>query len=100
MQLLFAELHCHADTVGEVEHALTGLAAAAREEAGNQVYAVHRFNEDPTRLLVYELYRNTQARDAHLARTEVQALLAQFDRLLAAPPRVLFCDTVAYTKAD
>ncbi|WP_341678105.1 antibiotic biosynthesis monooxygenase [Niveibacterium sp. SC-1] len=100
MQLLFAELQCRPETASELEHALIALAAAAREEAGNLVYAVHRPAEEPARFLVYELYRDAPARDAHLARAQVQALLGQFDRLLAAPPRVLFCDTVAYGAAD
>ncbi|HXU94785.1 MAG TPA: putative quinol monooxygenase [Gallionella sp.] len=94
MFLLFAELSARPEACGEVERILSGLLAVARSEPGNVSYAIHRQIESPQDFMVYELYRDREACDAHLAATPVQQALKQFESLLVRPPRVVFCETV------
>jgi quinol monooxygenase YgiN len=60
-------------------------------------YAVHRQQADADALVLYELYRDRAAWEAHMALPAVQAVLQQFDTLLAQPPRLVFCDPLAWS---
>jgi len=93
--LLLAELNAHPAAANELGSILCELASAAHREPGNLVYAVHRALETPGNFVVYELYKDRSACDAHLASTPVQQALAKFDVLLTVPPRIMFCDTIA-----
>lgn len=95
MLLLLAELTATPSTFSEVASALEGLARLASAEPGCLAYTLHRRQDEPCSLVLYELYADRAACDAHLASEPVQALLARFDALLAAPPRISFCDTMA-----
>lgn len=95
MFLLLAELNARPEAAQEVEGMLQGLTEVARGEPGNLVYAVHRQQDNRAAFVLYELYRDRAACDAHLASEPVQRVLQRFDTLLAAPPRIVFCDTVA-----
>ena len=89
MVLLLAELTAKANCAATVEEILRGLARAAGTEAGNVHYAVHRHTEKPEVFVVYELYRDEAACQAHLSLPHVQAALQQFEALLAAPPHIV-----------
>jgi quinol monooxygenase YgiN len=95
MFLLLAELAAKPAAANDVESILKNLADVARSESGNLVYAVHRQCEDPQRFVLYELYKDRAACDAHLASAPVQQALQRFEHLLDAPPRIVYCDTVA-----
>lgn len=95
MLLLLAELSATPSTRAQVAAALEGLAGQARAEAGCIAYTLHQRQDDPCAFVLYELYADRAACDAHLASPAVQSVLARFDTLLAAPPRISFCDTVA-----
>ncbi|KIF83231.1 putative quinol monooxygenase [Noviherbaspirillum autotrophicum] len=95
MFLLLAELNAAPSATREVENILKGLVEVARSESGNLAYAVHRQQESATAFVLYELYRDRAACNEHLASTPVQQALKRFEHLLAAPPRIVFCDTVA-----
>lgn len=95
MFLLLAELSAAPATADEVERILKGLVAVAHAEPGNIVYAVHRASDSRERFVLYELYRDRAACDAHLASEPVRQALKRFETLLAAPPRIVFCDTLA-----
>lgn len=95
MLLLLAELNARPAVAEEVAGILVKLAAHAQGEAGTLVYAVHRQQENRNAFLLYELYRDRAACDAHLASAPVQQALQRFDALLAGPPRIVFCDMVA-----
>lgn len=97
MFLLLAELNAKPSTASEVEFLLRELTSVARHEAGNMVYAVHRTRDTPNHFILYELYKDRNACDAHLASLPVQQALAKFESLLDVPPRIVFCDTVAST---
>lgn len=95
MFLLLAELNASQTATDEVDAILRELSDAAERESGNLVYAVHRELDTQGKFLVYELYKNREACDAHLASTSVQHALAKFQTLLTMPPRIMFCDTIA-----
>lgn len=97
MFLLLAELKAKPSTASEVEFLLRELASVARHEGGNIVYAVHRTLDTPSHFVLYELYKDRNACDVHLASMPVQQALAKFESLLDTPPRIVFCDTVAST---
>lgn len=95
MLLLLAELHATTATRDEVARLLEGLAQLARTEPGCIAYTLHRRQEDPCAFVLYELYADRAACDAHLGSAPVQAVLERFGSLLATAPRIAFCDTVA-----
>lgn len=95
MFALLVELTAQATAVVELEGLLAELAAGAAQEDGILVYAVNRQQEDPARFVLYELYRDRSAWEAHVAREPVARALKRFDELLAMPPRVVFCDPLA-----
>lgn len=97
---LFVELNARPSAAAELESVLSGLAGVAREEAGNVIYAVHRRQDDPDAFVLYELYRDRAAWESHLAIEAVRRALQQFETLLAAPPRIVRCDTVALAGVD
>lgn len=94
MFALLVELNALPAAAGELEEVLVELARLAGEEAGNVLYAVNRAQDDPASFVLYELYQDRAAWEAHLAIEAVQRALQQFERLLAAP-RVVRCDSVA-----
>jgi quinol monooxygenase YgiN len=95
MLLLLAELNARPGAAKEVSIILQGLADLARHEPGNVAYNVHRQQDNLQAFVLYELYRDRAACDAHLASPPVQQALQRFETLLTAPPRVVFCDTLA-----
>lgn len=95
MFLLLAELNAKPGAADEVAELLTGLVGIARNEPGNLVYAIHRQCDNPDAFVLYELYKDRAACDAHLAAAPVQQVLQRFETLLLAPPRIVFCNTVA-----
>jgi quinol monooxygenase YgiN len=95
MLLLLAELNAKPSAAEEVEGILRGLVDVTRRENGNLAYAVHRQQADRNAFVLYELYKDRAACDVHLASEPVQQALKRFDALLAAAPRIVFCDTVS-----
>lgn len=95
MFLLLVELNAKPSAVAELESVLSELTNAARAEAGNVIYAVHRQQENPNAFVLYELYKDRAAWESHLAIASVQLALQQFEKLLTAAPRIVCCDTVA-----
>lgn len=95
MFLVLVELNAKPSATADLENLLPELAELAREEPGNVIYAVHRRQDDPNAFVLYELYQERAAWDAHLAIAAVQRAVQQFAMLLTAPPRIVCCDTVA-----
>jgi quinol monooxygenase YgiN len=52
-------------TEAEVASMFKPLAEASRKEPGCLMYIAHQHQEDPTRFLVYEQYKDEAALDAH-----------------------------------
>lgn len=97
MQTLFAELEAKPAFGKELETLLKGLVETTRQEPGCIHYAVHRDQANEARFLVYEVYRDAVACQAHLDSTPIRQALAEFERLLASPPRLVFCDMFGTT---
>ena len=100
MILLLAELTARTSSVVEVEDVLRELVEVTRDEPGNIAYAVHRPRDDNGRFLLYELYVDQAACDAHLTRAPVKAALTRLVPLLLGPPEITFCTTVATSGID
>jgi quinol monooxygenase YgiN len=92
MIALHAELCVRPPHQDEVQNKLRGLLALTESEPGSLIYAIHR--EQQT-LLLYELYRDQRACDAHLASRAVVAALSQLAPLLVEPPRVRMTQLLA-----
>lgn len=66
----------------------------ARQESGNEQYALHRAEGSPVDFWLYERYRDTAAADAHLQRPAMKELLERLEPLLAASPEIIELSTV------
>lgn len=97
MQTLFAELEAKPGLGKELETLLRGLVESTRQEPGCIHYAIHRDQSSEFRFLVYEVYRDAAACQAHLDSAPIKHALGEFERLLAAPPRLVFCDVLGAT---
>lgn len=97
MQTLLAELEAKSAQGKELEILLKGLVETTRQEPGCVHYAVHRDQASEVRFLVYEVYRDAAACQTHLDSAPIKEALSRFESLLAAPPRLLFCDLLAAT---
>lgn len=94
MFLLLVEIHARSEMAAELEKVLSGLIDVARHEPGTLIYAVHRRQDNAQAFVLYELYRDRAAWETHCATEPMQNVLQQFETLLTAPPRLVFCDTV------
>lgn len=97
MFLLLVELDAKPVFAGELERILRKLVDAARQEAGTLYYAVHRPQDHQHKFVLYELYKDRAAFDAHLQSELLQQALKQFDAMLETPPKLTFCDTISRT---
>lgn len=97
MFLLLVELEANPVFFGELESVLRTLVSVSGLEAGTVYYAVHRPQEQQNIFLLYELYKDRAAWDTHLQSEPVQIALKQFEKMLARPPKITFCDTVSTT---
>ncbi|TXH81408.1 MAG: antibiotic biosynthesis monooxygenase [Rhizobium sp.] len=97
MLLLLAELQAKAESIGKVEDILRGLVDVTRDEPGNLVYAVHKPEDDPSRFVLYEIYKDRDACNKHLRRDSVGSALKSLEPLLARPADIRFFSTLAAT---
>lgn len=95
MYLLLAEMTARQSATAEVERILRNLVETTRDEPDAITYNVHRHQDDINRFLVYELYKDRGACDAHLSRDPIKGLIARLQPLLVTPPRISCCTTIA-----
>ena len=100
MFLLLVELNAKPSAAAELENILSELADVAREEAGNVIYGIHRQQDNPNAFVLYELYKDRAAWEAHLTIGAVQGAMQQFGTLLTTPARVVCCDTIVLSGID
>ena len=72
---------------------LAGAVGLANDEAGTVVWFALR--TDPTTYWIVDAFPDEDARQAHISGPIAAALMANADRLLAAPPRILPADVLA-----
>jgi len=88
-----AKLVAKDDTAGEVADLLTGALDLANAEAGTVVWFALR--TDATTFWIVDAFADEDARQAHIGGPIAAALMANADRLLAAPPEILPADVLA-----
>ena len=67
--------------------AMSGSVAAVRAAKGNRCYDFNRDPSDPGRFMLYEIFDDEAAWEAHHARPELQALLDTIRPMLAEKPQ-------------
>jgi quinol monooxygenase YgiN len=77
----------------EVADFLAGAVGLANEEAGTIVWFALR--TDPSTFWIVDAFPDEDARQAHITGPIAKALMANADRLLAAPPEILPADVLA-----
>jgi len=87
------ELVAKDDMAGELADMLAGAVGLANDEAGTVVWFALR--TDPTTYWIVDAFPDEDARQAHITGPIAAALMANADRLLAAPPRILPADVLA-----
>ena len=88
-----AKLVAKPEAADELAGLLGDAARLADEEAGTVVWFALR--SDATTFWIVDAFATEDARQAHLAGPIAAALLANADRLLAAPPEILPADVLA-----
>lgn len=68
--------------------ALLGIVPAVRDEPGCLLYVPHVDREDPRTVVMYEIWADQGALDAHAAGANLTGLASRFDELLAEPLRI------------
>ena len=87
----FAKFTARSGCGQKVVEALEDALVSADTEAGTQVYAIHRLEDDPDVVWMYELYADAAARAAHSGSAATGALRAAVADLLAEPLTVSRC---------
>ena len=64
--VLYAEFTARAGSESAVEELITDYAESVRAEPGNVTFDVYRREEAPARFVVFEIYRDRPAFEAHL----------------------------------
>jgi quinol monooxygenase YgiN len=88
-----AKLVAKDDTAGDLADLLTGALELANAEAGTVVWFALR--TDATTFWIVDAFPSEDARNAHIEGPIAAALMANADRLLAAPPEILPADVLA-----
>ena len=73
----------------ELEAALGDLIDAAEEEAGLEIYSVHRAHDEPGVYWFFELYADDDAVAVHGKGDRMRAAMGALGGLLAARPEVI-----------
>ncbi|MEA1648028.1 putative quinol monooxygenase [Nitrospirillum sp. BR 11164] len=68
--------------------AITAIVPAVRREPGCIAYLAHSSREDPGTVVMYEVWADQTALDAHVKGANLASLAARFDDLLSVPLRV------------
>ena len=97
---LIAKLTAADGKAAEFEEALHQVTAAADEEAGLEVYSVHREDDEPGVYYFFELYTDQGALDAHGKGEQMRAAMGAVGGLLAGRPEITKLSPVAAKGLD
>jgi len=78
-----------------LEDGVTAMIRKVHLEKGTIAYTLHRHQNDPTRYMLYEKYKDKAAFDHHMATDYLQTLLRCFDETLEAEPVIEMFEEVA-----
>jgi quinol monooxygenase YgiN len=87
--VLIAEFTALQDQNHVVADLLAGLAAQVRREPGNIAFDCYRRADDRHRFVVYEIYRDQQAFDAHIAADYGAVFNTRLQQLIVEPHSML-----------
>jgi quinol monooxygenase YgiN len=87
--VLSAEFTALPAAADEVDALIQEYAATVRAEPGNERFEVYRRAEDPDRFVVFEVYRDREAFDAHLTAEAGRAFNAALVPRIVEPQSVL-----------
>ena len=91
MLVVVAEYNVKPEHVGEALDLLRVWAPMAREEGGCAAFIVNQSTEDPTKVMLYEQYRDQAAFDFHASRPEFKEIvLGKITPLLESRQRRMF----------
>jgi (4S)-4-hydroxy-5-phosphonooxypentane-2,3-dione isomerase len=85
MQVLSVSIHVKPEHVEAFIPAMLENARGSRTEPGNLRYDLLRDDDDPNHFLLYEVYRDAAALEAHRAAPHFQKWAATVEPWLAAP---------------
>ena len=97
MLVLVVELEANPAFCEELEGILRTMVETSGQEAGTVFYAAHRVQNRKNAFVLYELYKDRAAFDAHLQSAPIQHALKRFETMLAMPPKITFCEVIATT---
>jgi quinol monooxygenase YgiN len=87
--VLSAEFTALPAAADEVDALIQEYAATVRAEPGNERFEVYRRAEDPDRFVVFEVYRDREAFDAHLTAEAGRAFNAALVPRIVEPQSIL-----------
>lgn len=92
---LIAKLTAAEGKADEMETALNAMITASEEEAGLEIYSVHRDNADSSVFYFFELYADQAALDVHGKGDGMKAAMGAIGGYLAGRPEVTMLTPVA-----
>jgi quinol monooxygenase YgiN len=87
--VLIAEFTARAGYASTVADLLAGLAENVRREEGNLVFDCYRRADDGAKFVVYEVYRDRAAFEAHIAADYGATFNARLQELIVEPHSIL-----------
>lgn len=87
--VLIAEFTARANEEERVASLLDGLATKVRQEPGNIAFDCYRQAENPEKFVVYEIYRDRQAFEDHIAADYGAMFNARLQELIIEPHSIL-----------
>lgn len=97
---VIAKLTAAEGAADDLESALADLIGAANDEAGLEVYSVHRSNDETGVYYFFELYRNDDAVAEHGKGDAMKSAMGVVGKLLAGRPEVTRMTPVAAKGLD
>lgn len=87
--VLIAEFTARPSAEERVASLLDGLARQVRQEPGNIAFDCYRQAENPAKFVVYEIYRDRQAFEDHIAADYGATFNARLQELITEPHSIL-----------
>lgn len=91
---VIAQIKAKPGTEAQVRRELVSLVAPSRKDAGCVNYDLHQAKDNPALFMFHENWASEAHLDAHLAKPELQAVLARVGEMAAEPPRVTLWDKI------
>lgn len=94
MLILIVNIHVKADRIEAFREATVENATKSRQEPGVKYFDVLQQTDDPSRFVLYEVYRDAAAMAAHKETDHYHAWAAKADDMFAEPRTRVICSNV------